>query len=68
MDSITIGIKLWLIPQISEHWPKNIPGRFINRVVWLRRPGVESILIPRDGIVQAWITSIDVVKIRIDIL
>lgn len=31
VDSITIGIKLWLVPQISEHWPKNTPGRFINR-------------------------------------
>lgn len=34
-------------------------------MVWLRRPGVESILIPKEGIVQAWITSIEVVKIRI---
>lgn len=65
VDSITIGINLWLIPQISEHWPKNSPGRFINNIDWLSRPGVESILIPRDGTVHAWITSIDVVKIRI---
>jgi len=36
----------------------------INKVVWLRRPGVESILIPSDGTVQAWITSREVVKIR----
>lgn len=21
VDSTTIGIKLWLAPQISEHWP-----------------------------------------------
>lgn len=34
-------------------------------MVWFKRPGVESILIPRAGTVQAWITSIDVVKIRI---
>ena len=32
---------------------------------WLRRSGVESILIPKDGIVQAWITSPMVVSIRI---
>lgn len=60
-----MGINLWLIPQISEHWPKKIPGRDIDKVDWLRRPGVESILIPSEGIAQAWITSIEVVKIRI---
>jgi hypothetical protein len=25
--SIEIGINLWFAPQISEHWPKYIPGR-----------------------------------------
>lgn len=65
VDSITIGMNLWLIPQISEHCPKWIPGRYINNIDWLRRPGVESILIPKEGIVQAWITSIDEVIIRI---
>lgn len=34
-------------------------------MVWFKRPGVESILIPKAGTVQAWMTSIDVVKIRI---
>lgn len=29
VDSIIIGINLWFIPQISEHWPKKIPGRII---------------------------------------
>jgi len=53
------------MPQISEHWPKYNPGRFINNIVWFSRPGVESILIPNEGTVHAWITSIDVVKIRI---
>lgn len=65
VDSTTIGINLWLVPQISEHWPKNNPGRFIISIIWFKRPGVESILIPKAGTVQAWITSIDVVKIRI---
>lgn len=64
VDSTTMGMNLWLVPQISEHWPKNNPGRFIISIIWFRRPGVESILIPRAGTVQAWITSIDVVKIR----
>jgi len=62
---MTIGINLWFIPQISEHWPKNTPGRFIDRRVWFNRPGVESILIPREGTVQEWITSIEVVNKRI---
>lgn len=65
VDSTTMGINLWLVPQISEHWPKNNPGRFIISMVWFKRPGVESILIPKAGTVQAWITSIEVVKIRI---
>lgn len=59
-----MGINLWLIPQISEHWPKNSPGRFRNIIDWLSRPGVESILIPNDGTVHAWITSIEVEIIR----
>jgi len=68
VDSIAIGIKLWFVPQISEHWPKNNPGRFINNKDWFRRPGIESILIPKAGIAQEWITSIDVVRIRIGYL
>lgn len=32
---------------------------------WFNRLGVESILIPREGTVHAWITSKDVDKIRI---
>lgn len=58
-------MNLWLIPQISEHCPKYKPGRFIISVDWFNRPGVESILIPKEGTVHAWITSIEVVRIRI---
>lgn len=65
IDSIWIGINLWLIPQISEHWPKNIPGRFINRLIWFIRPGIASILIARLGIVHEWITSSDEINSRI---
>lgn len=65
VDSMTIGINLWFVPQISEHCPKNSPGRFMNNIVWFKRPGVESILIPRAGTVHAWITSIEVVNMRI---
>lgn len=58
-------MKEWFIPQISEHWPKNNPGRFIYNIDWFKRPGVESILIPNEGIVQEWITSIEEVRTRI---
>ena len=68
VDSIIIGINLWFIPQISEHCPKNIPGRIIKINVWFIRPGTASILIPKDGIVHEWITSFDVVNIRIGVL
>lgn len=60
-----MGINLWFVPQISEHCPKKIPGRLIRRFIWLSRPGVESILIPRDGTVHEWITSKEEVRIRI---
>lgn len=56
-----IGINLWFIPQISEHWPKKIPGRFLIKFNWLIRPGTASTLIPSDGTVHEWITSVEVV-------
>lgn len=68
VHSIEIGINLWLIPQISEHCPKKIPGRWDIRVIWLIRPGDASILIPRDGIVQEWITSMEVTNNRIGVI
>lgn len=60
--SIIIGIKLWFAPQISEHCPKNIPGRLEIEKHWFKRPGIASILIPRDGTVHEWITSIDEIR------
>lgn len=66
--SIVIGINEWYAPQISEHCPKYNPGRDEIIVIWLIRPGVASILIPIVGIVHEWITSNDVVKIRIGVL
>lgn len=65
IDSIWIGINLWLIPQISEHCPKYKPGRFINKLIWFIRPGIASILIASDGIVHEWITSSDEINSRI---
>lgn len=55
--SSTMGINLWLAPQISEHCPYRSPGRKENILSWFKRPGSASTLIPMDGIVQEWITS-----------
>lgn len=55
--SMTIGMKLWFAPQISEHWPYSKPGRKENILSWFKRPGKASTLIPIEGIVQEWITS-----------
>lgn len=63
--STVIGINLWFAPQISEHWPKNSPGRFIIRSVWFKRPGMASTLSPSDGRVQEWITSEAVINKRV---
>lgn len=57
-----IGMNLWFAPQISEHWPKNNPGREANEKDWLRRPGTASILTPNEGSVHEWITSADEIK------
>lgn len=64
IDSMTIGIKLWLAPQISEHWPKKTPLRLEEKQNWLIRPGTASILTPNEGIVQEWRTSEEDTKNR----
>lgn len=66
--SIVIGINLWLDPQISEHWPKNRPARLIINLVWFNRPGVASILIPREGIPHECKTSAAVTSMRTCVL
>lgn len=54
-------MNLWLIPQISEHWPRIIPALLIL-INWLFNwLGIESILIFIEGIVHEWITSIEVI-------
>lgn len=63
--SITIGINLWFAPQISEHWPNEIPVWLGKNLTWFNRPGVASIFTPIDGIVHEWITSVAVISIRI---
>lgn len=67
-DSIEIGINLWLAPQISEHWPKKIPGRLVKKFTWLRRPGTASAFTPKVGTVQEWRTSAAVIRVRIWVL
>ena len=58
-------MKLWFIPQISEHWPATNPERFALNVVVFRRPGIESTFSPSEGMAQEWITSLLVVIARI---
>lgn len=58
-------MKLWPMPQISLHWPKNVPQRVINKPTSFKRPGQASILIPKDGTAQLWITSLEVTNNRI---
>lgn len=54
-----------MAPQISEHCPKNNPGRLIKKLDWFNRPGVPSTLTPKAGTVHEWITSAAEIKIRI---
>lgn len=65
VDSSLMGINEWLAPQISEHCPKKILVWLIIKFVWFNFPGMASTLIPSEGIVQAWITSAAVIKIRV---
>lgn len=63
--SKVMGMNLWFAPQISEHCPKNNPGRVDRKLVWLRRPGVASTFTPKLGTVQEWRTSAAEIKMRI---
>ena len=63
-----IGMNLWFIPHNSEHWPVMKPDRLIFMRVAFSRPGIESILIPIDGMAHEWITSFLVVIKRIHLL
>lgn len=65
---MTIGINLCPAPQISEHCPRNIPGRFINIINWFIRPGMASAFTPIEGIVHEWRTSFDLIIIRVGVI
>ena len=60
-----MGINLWLAPQISEHCPKKMPGRWLINFNWFRRPGTASTFTPKEGTVQACNTSEEEINIRI---
>jgi hypothetical protein len=47
--SITIGMSLWFVPQISEHCPYRRPGRLIENLTWFSLPGVASVFTPSLG-------------------
>jgi hypothetical protein len=66
--SITIGINLWLAPQISEHCPNRSPGVLIKNDDWFKRPGIASAFTASEGTVQEWITSAAEIKTRVEIL
>lgn len=52
-----IGIYAWFAPQISLHWPKNVPSLRAIKLVWFSRPGIASIFTPNDGTAQLCSTS-----------
>lgn len=62
-----MGINLCPAPQISEHCPIKVLGRLIINIIWFIRPGVASAFTPKDGIVQEWSTSLDVIIIRVGV-
>lgn len=66
--SNTIGINLWLAPQISEHCPKYNPGRIDIVGVWFKRPGIASTFTPNEGTVHEWITSFEVIITRTEVI
>lgn len=66
--SRTIGINLWLAPQISEHCPNLTPGRCTINFSWFNRPGTASVLTPKAGTVQACRTSAEEIRARTCVL
>jgi len=58
-----IGIQWWKRPHISIHWPQKIPVVRNIATLWDEYPGIQSILIPAEGIAQECIISLDEAKI-----
>lgn len=57
VTSKEMGIKLWLAPQISLHWPKNLPKMVGLKKIKFRRPGQASTLTDMAGSAQECRTS-----------
>lgn len=57
-----------MIPQISEHCPNKLPLLLEIMKICLNWFGLASTLIIKLGIVQLWITSVDVIRHRIGVL
>ena len=55
-----IGIKEWLDPQISLHWPKKMPKCVGLKKIKFKRPGQASTFTPILGMVHECKTSLDV--------
>ena len=58
-------MNLWFAPQIFEHCPYTRPGRLIENITWVSRPGVASVFTPSLGTVHECNTSATVTIIRI---
>ena len=56
--STAVGIKLWLAPHNSLHWPRYIPGAVGWMYCLLIRPGTASALQASAGRANLWSTSV----------
>jgi hypothetical protein len=59
-----MGMKAWRWPHNSRHWPWMTPSRSALNQISLSRPGIASMVKPRDGTPQECITSDDVTWTR----
>ncbi|MCY1219455.1 hypothetical protein D9M72_314310 [compost metagenome] len=61
-------MKACSLPHSSAHWPRYTPIFSALNQVSRTKPGIASCLTPKAGIIQAWITSLAVVTMRIFLL
>lgn len=54
--------ELWIFLFV---WCNSVYARVVKNLIWLKHPKVASILIVKEGIVHAWITSNEEISIRI---
>lgn len=64
MDSRTIGMHLWLAPQISEHWLNHKPAWDTRKEHWFRCREIASTFKLGVVIAQEWITLVALIKTR----